>query len=389
MKIQKQPDYLIFADSAKNGEVEGFPDIPRGWGITIDRTESKPPMEWMNGAFQRIDQNILYLLQQGIPEWRENVTYPANAIIKYRGILYTATSENENANPESSSKWKQTHDSVSNATHTQAGVVKLSSAVDSTSETEAATPKAVKTVSDNVNNAHNRITDVNNNVTKIADKFQPLDFESVVFSPDKKYHATVRNDGVFGFFDSNSVHQNLSWAVDKTGGLVHGYVNVDKIRGLDDFINEFIPVGIPMPWPQIYPPAGWLECNGSTFDKNKFPKLAAAYPSGMLPDLRGVFVRGVDNGRGLDPDRVILSFQEDAIRNITGTFGFESAVGGKTGSPQISGAFYVLPDADRKHLSSGTTGENSTVVLDASRVVPVAHENRPRNVAFMYIVKAE
>lgn len=219
MKIQKQPDYLIFADSAKNGEVEGFPDIPRGWGITIDRTESKPPMEWMNGAFQRIDQNILYLLQQGIPEWRENVTYPANAIIKYRGILYTATSENENANPESSSKWKQTHDSVSNATHTQAGVVKLSSAVDSTSETEAATPKAVKTVSDNVNNAHNRITDVNNNVTKIADKFQPLDFESVVFSPDKKYHATVRNDGFFGFFDSNSVHQNLSWAVDKTGGV--------------------------------------------------------------------------------------------------------------------------------------------------------------------------
>ena len=154
-------------------------------------------------------------------------------------------------------------------------------------------------------------------------------------------------------------------------------------------IHNFIPVGVPLPWPKDAPPFGWLECNGSAFDTNKFPALASAYPTGNLPDLRGVFIRGKDSGRGLDPNRPILSYQDDAIRNITGTFGFESAVGGKTGSPQISGAFYSLPDADRTHLSSGTTGKNAIVVLDASRVVPVAHENRPRNVAFMYIVKAE
>ncbi|OCF99959.1 gp53-like domain-containing protein [Gilliamella sp. wkB308] len=108
MIIQKKPDYLIFADSAKKGEVTDFPDVSRGWGITIDQTASKPPMEWMNGAFNRIDKNILYLLQQGVPEWSELVTYPENAIIKYNGALYIAIVKNDNAQPSSdTSKWQR------------------------------------------------------------------------------------------------------------------------------------------------------------------------------------------------------------------------------------------------------------------------------------------
>ncbi len=47
--------------------------------------------------------------------------------------------------------------------------------------------------------------------------------------------------------------------------------------------------------------------------------LAAVYPSGVLPDLRGEFIRGWDNGRKVDTDRVLLSVQGDAIRNITGS----------------------------------------------------------------------
>ncbi|OCG45725.1 hypothetical protein A9G34_01085 [Gilliamella sp. Choc4-2] len=106
MKIQKKPDYLIFADSAKTGEISDFPDVNRGWGITIEQTASKPPMEWMNGAFNRIDKNMLYLLQQGVPEWSETVKYPVNAMIKYNGILYTAIAENDNAKPSTSAtKW--------------------------------------------------------------------------------------------------------------------------------------------------------------------------------------------------------------------------------------------------------------------------------------------
>lgn len=145
MKIQEKPDYLIFADSAKKGEVSDFPDVSRGWGITIEQTGSKPPLEWMNGAFNRVDKNMLYLLQQGVPEWSESVKYPANAIIKYNGVLYTAIAENDNSNPATSTtKWKKTQEKIANASTSQIGVVKLNSATNSTSETEAATPLAVK-----------------------------------------------------------------------------------------------------------------------------------------------------------------------------------------------------------------------------------------------------
>jgi hypothetical protein len=154
MKIQEKPDYLIFADSAKKGEVSDFPDVSRGWGITIEQTGSKPPMEWMNGAFNRVDKNMLYLLQQGVPEWNENVKYPANAIIKHNGVLYTAIVENDNSNPAANTtKWKKTQAEVSKASTTQSGIVKLNSSTDSTSETEAATPKAVKSAYDLASNA--------------------------------------------------------------------------------------------------------------------------------------------------------------------------------------------------------------------------------------------
>lgn len=149
MKIQEKPDYLIFADSAKNGECVNFPDVSRGWGVTIDQTASKPPLEWMNGAFNRVDKNMLYLLQQGVPEWNESVKYPVSAIVKYNGVLYTAIAENDNAKPSTNTtEWKKTIAEVPTASVTQEGVVKLNSDINSESETEAATSLAVKLAHD-------------------------------------------------------------------------------------------------------------------------------------------------------------------------------------------------------------------------------------------------
>ncbi|ENL4097452.1 tail fiber protein, partial [Providencia rettgeri] len=74
-----------------------------------------------------------------------------------------------------------------------------------------------------------------------------------------------------------------------------------------------------MPWPQATAPSGFLICNGQSFNKTTFPLLAKAYPSGVLPDLRGEFIRGVDAGRNVDSGRAILSTQGDAIREITGS----------------------------------------------------------------------
>ena len=61
-----------------------------------------------------------------------------------------------------------------------------------------------------------------------------------------------------------------------------------------------LPVGVPVPWPSATPPTGWLKCNGAAFSAEEYPELAKAYPTNKLPDLRGEFIRGWDDGRGID-----------------------------------------------------------------------------------------
>ena len=70
-----------------------------------------------------------------------------------------------------------------------------------------------------------------------------------------------------------------------------------------------LPVGVPIPWPSATPPKGWLKCNGAAFTASQYPKLALAYPDMKLPDLRGEFIRGWDDGRGVDTGRSLLSAQ--------------------------------------------------------------------------------
>ncbi|WCG81785.1 tail fiber protein [Pectobacterium sp. A5351] len=143
-------------------------------------------------------------------------------------------------------------------------------------------------------------------------------------------------------------------------------------------------VGMPQLFPGAVAPAGWLKCNGQQFDKAQYPILTYRYPSGFLPDLRGEFVRGWDDGRGVDASRALLSAQGDAIRNIIGTIG---QLNDRVNTTETTGAF----DANRYTGSSaGLTGGRGgrIVTFDASTVVPTANENRPRNIAFNYIVRA-
>lgn len=154
-----------------------------------------------------------------------------------------------------------------------------------------------------------------------------------------------------------------------------------------------LPVGVPVPWPSATPPTGWMKCNGSTFNLTSFPELAAVFPSGKLPDLRGEFIRGWDDGRGIDAGREILSAQGDAIRNITGTFGDgETAVNASISFYSADGVFAIQKKI-RNTIGNTTiiadTPNNPYLInFDASRVVPTASENRPRNIAFNYIVRA-
>ena len=248
------------------------------------------------------------------------------------------------------------------ASLTKTGIVKLSSAIDSTSETEAATPLAVKTTYDLATENHNKLSNV-------IDKFTSNDNESIVFSPNHSYRIVMRNDGVCGVY--NHLTNEFAWLITPDGGI-DGYIGCDRVTGLDEFVRDRTPpVGVPLPWPQVYPPAGYFECNGSTFNRDHFPKLAAAYPHGFLPDLRGEFIRGWDNGKGVDANRGVLSWQNCMIEshNHSTPIRLVGEQGG--GNPWGSGGDRY--EGDYTFNTTHTGG----------------HETRPRNVAFMYIVKAE
>lgn len=165
-------------------------------------------------------------------------------------------------------------------------------------------------------------------------------------------------------------------------------------------IDKYIPVGFPLPWPQATPPDGWLKCNGAPFDKVKFPKLAVAYPSGNLPDLRGEFLRGWDDGRGINKNRVLLSNEDHTV--ISHSHALPTKVGNTTTIPY--GIEQVFSDetifssgktvgvdywAGNERLFTYTTGgKNGTEAVSSADAASLITETRPRNVAFNYIVRA-
>ena len=89
---------------------------------------------------------------------------------------------------------------------------------------------------------------------------------------------------------------------------------IDKANATDFNALHDLFIGIPIPYPLSSVPTGCLAMNGQRFDKARYPKLGQKYPSGQLPDLRGEFVRGWDNGRGVDAGRALLSNQTDKTK---------------------------------------------------------------------------
>ncbi|EFL0200369.1 phage tail protein [Escherichia coli] len=76
--------------------------------------------------------------------------------------------------------------------------------------------------------------------------------------------------------------------------------------------EEFYPVGAPIPWPSDTVPSGYALMQGQTFDKSAYPKLAVAYPSGVIPDMRGWTIKGKPAS-----GRAVLSQEQDGIKSHT------------------------------------------------------------------------
>ncbi|NKA61538.1 phage tail protein [Escherichia coli] len=336
-----------------------------------------------------------------------------------------------------------------NATTTQKGIVQLSSATNSTSETLAATPKSVKAVMDETNKKAplnspaltgtptTPTAPQGTNSTQIASTaFVMAAIAALVdSSPDalntlNELAAALGNDPNFATTMTNALAgkqpkdatltalAELATSADKlpyfTGAdraaltaltsVGRAILGKTSTQGVLDYLGlgegSALPVGVPVPWPSATPPTGWLKCNGAAFSAEEYPELAKAYPTNKLPDLRGEFIRGWDDGRGMDTGRAILSAQGDAIRNIYGEFKTVNAenysiwesVGSFKGAvvplnPSTNNSYFSLI---RSMVTERTDGAvyPKVIGLDASRIVPTANENRPRNIAFNYIVRA-
>lgn len=161
----------------------------------------------------------------------------------------------------------------------------------------------------------------------------------------------------------------------KDAGLI-----ADVLKNLG--LGEGAPViGSPFPWPhakmpdELFPSmAGmvFLKSNGASFSGTLYPKLALAYPGLKLADLRGEFIRGWDDGRGIDSGRTLLSWQHETI--------IQTALESNSSQTMI-----------------GVDYEDSFVTGGNLAVGPIAYTGnsprnkkgvRPRNVAFNYIVRA-
>ncbi|EPU0444662.1 phage tail protein [Escherichia coli] len=141
-----------------------------------------------------------------------------------------------------------------------------------------------------------------------------------------------------------------------------------------------LPVGVPVPWPSATPPTGWLKCNGAAFSAEEYPELAKAYPTNKLPDLRGEFIRGWDDGRGIDTGRALLSIQSDEVRKLALKYWGPAS----NSSPSKT---FALSDSAGGGLYTDGISQASGGIINAFQL-PGGSETRPRNIAFNYIVRA-
>ena len=155
-------------------------------------------------------------------------------------------------------------------------------------------------------------------------------------------------------------------------------------------------IGVPIPYPLSIVPQGCLAMNGQRFDKSRYPKLALKYTSGTLPDMRGEFIRGLDNGRGVDEGRQVLSWQRDSLKSHThnvslGVYDYEKAYN-RVASSDISyhrdsngWGTNGVDGLAVKMNTDYTKRETGTGLINAFG----DKETLPRNIAYHYICLAE
>ncbi|EAB0912464.1 tail fiber protein [Escherichia coli] len=166
---------------------------------------------------------------------------------------------------------------------------------------------------------------------------------------------------------SVTIHTSPAYSANKPEGLTDG-----TVYSLYTPSEQFYPPGAPIPWPSDTVPSGYALMQGQTFDKSAYPKLAVAYPSGVIPDMRGWTIKGKPAS-----GRAVLSQEQDGIKSHTHSASASSTdLGTKTTS-----SF----DYGTKTTSSFDYGTKTTNSAGAhSHNIPVGHTGAGNGVSAGY-----
>nr|WP_276614382.1 phage tail protein [Escherichia fergusonii] len=150
---------------------------------------------------------------------------------------------------------------------------------------------------------------------------------------------------------------------------------------------EFYPVGAPIPWPSDTVPSGYALMQGQTFDKSAYPKLATAYPSGVIPDLRGWTIKGKPAS-----GRAVLSQEQDGIKShahsasasstdlgtkTTSSFDYGTKTTNNTGAHIHSISGTANSAGEHQHKSSGPYANSNRTALFPNGYTQVSVTNVP------------
>ncbi|EJR4817168.1 TPA: phage tail protein [Escherichia coli] len=216
------------------------------------------------------------------------------------------------------------------ASTAQKGLVQLSSATDSVSEAHAATPKAVKAANDNANgrvpserkvNGHSLAGDISVTSQDIFDgqcvEIGPGQDLDNYQTPGLYFQPANANTSAALHYPENNAG---SLMVLRSAGITQVYRVYSGSRSYSRSKystqpwttwtpDDAFPVGAPIPWPSDTVPPAHALMQGQSFDKSAYPLLAVAYPSGVIPDMRGQTIKGKPDGRA------VLSYEQDGIKS--------------------------------------------------------------------------
>ena len=221
----------------------------------------------------------------------------------------------------------------------------------------------------------------------------------------------------------NSVSSNITFTLPATDGNTGEFLKTDGSGTLSFATPQSVPTGAVFCMAVLTVPTGYLECNGAEVSRTQysvlFSVIGTQYGTGNgsstfnLPDLRGEFVRGFDNGRQIDGDRVLASdgigsSQSDqnkqhnhtATSSVTDSGHRHLPQSQSANSQQSNGTSVAINDnvvgnygggsgtglgplGNRHFLQNTTTG----ITVATTTANDGGGETRPRNIAMMYIIK--